>query len=138
MKNASINIPSALGGAALLGLVLLVTSSAQAVHHSSQVVRIKGPVQVIGMPAARDTVNIREGTPFTVPPGKILVITFWTRTEPTANAQVPGHLSLRINGAVLYGGPVGFRIVVPENSIVEVQDSAGAWVGVAGGYLEDA
>ena len=46
MKNASINIPSALGGAALLGLVLLVASAAQ---NSSQVVRIEGPVRIVSV-----------------------------------------------------------------------------------------
>lgn len=80
MKTSSIHPFSALAGAGLLVLVLTATGAMQV---PGSVRRIPpctpGPVRVVGIPDPRTMLIIREGTPFVVPPGKILVVTAWAR-----------------------------------------------------------
>ena len=75
------NFPSALVGAASLGVVLLTVSTFQAPTGSSPArqlfstlgITIDGPVQVEGIPAPNQIMRVVEGTPLTVPVGKIFV-----------------------------------------------------------------
>lgn len=103
-------------------------------------------------PDPRDYVQIREGTPFTVPPGKLFVLT----GLGSADALPPGtpQFRLRVNGQVevttstsnnesgvssAVGDarsvvPVAPGFTAPEGSVIDVQDGS-LGHGRAWGYL---
>src|SRR5437870_230155 len=60
-----IHVPSALAGVALASAILLSMSQSAPV----------GPPRIEYGPNPRDMVQIREGTPYTVPSGRLLVVT---------------------------------------------------------------
>ncbi len=96
MKNFSLHTPSALAGAVILGLVLLAMGIAQSSSFDARV-SMKGPVQVIGQPAARDIVTIVEGVPYTVPAGRMIVITAYgtsTGINEAFNVLVDGSQAM--------------------------------------------
>jgi len=74
---------SALVGAASLGVVLLTVSAFQAPSGKSPAqhlfstlgLTINGPVQIEGIPTPSQMVRVVEGMAFTVPHGKVLVVT---------------------------------------------------------------
>ena len=80
MKPLTIHPGSALAGAGVLALVLLGTGVAapQGVvqaHQITQRMFIENVQDMNSYPNPRDMVVIREGTPYVVPQGKILVVT---------------------------------------------------------------
>ena len=73
MKTITLHPGSALAGAALV--VLAGVLSAQQVVPRFFGVVVKGPVEAHVAPHPRDFVHVREGTPYTVPAGKLFVPT---------------------------------------------------------------
>jgi len=130
----------------VLGLVVLVSMGQTAVDRSP-IVRVQY------MPHPRDMVQIKQGTPYTVPAGRILVITgLGTGAHFTSGKD---EVTLKINGvseamtasevSCFNGDGVGSSMVtVPPGcsatagSTVEVVEGGGQTSGRAWGYLADA
>ena len=144
MKPVSIHPFSALAGAGPLGLVLMATGAVQTPVPIAKLTRpFPGSVQVIGIPDPREMLIIREGTPFLVPPGKILVLTALGgltnslvvdllidgQKEDEAVANMP-----TANSGTMDPLPVG--LTAHAGSTVEV--ASGSIFGRAWGYLVDA
>lgn len=93
-------------------------------------------------PHPRDMVQIAEGQPYTVPPGKILVVTAVGYIAPG-----PGTATLKVNGVTALtmhdGSNLGMRDVprclsVQWGNVVEVEDGVAPYVySRAWGYLAD-
>lgn len=142
MKSITIHPGSLVVGAGLLGLVLLLTSAAQRTSASLGHFLSPNPtVEVVGIPDPRDMVMIREGQPFTVPTGKILVVTALGATSNSfvVSLLVDGQNEMEAVANLPYGNsttvqqlPTGFT--VPSGSIVEVT-SGQAIFARAWGYL---
>ena len=137
MKPLQLHPLSALVGLAVATLALLAMSQATAGSN-----RINRELLVAYGPHARDMVVIREGTPYTVPHGKLLVMTaignsgFIQMASTFLVNGVP-------EGASALGGcwpsmPTIHRLppghAVPAGSVVEVVSDG--TVGRAWGYLE--
>ena len=71
-------------------------------------VRVAGTVGVHGIPKPQDIVNLSEGTPYTVPEGKILIITDWVTTDPEVSENNQDQIKFRprilVNGVEKWGG----------------------------------
>ena len=122
----------------VLGAIALLTMS-QSLAPSTATVRVQY------MPHPRDMVQIEEGTPFTVPSGRILVVTGLGSNDYT----LTGETRLSVNSAIeltqpTNGGsyetptvravPVGFS--AKPGDVVSVDSSSGS-AGRAWGYLAD-
>jgi hypothetical protein len=94
-------------------------------------------------PSPRDMVQIREGTPFTVPPGKLLVMTALGNSDAAGIGSI-----LRVNGTVeltntfVYAQnppsvcPIANGLALPAGSVVEAMNIGGGTAnGRAWGYL---
>lgn len=130
-----LHLPSVL---ASLGVVLLV------VLLSSQGTLVASGFRIEFMPHPRDMVQIREGTAFVVPAGKLFVLT-------GLGAIMPGPRALRVNGVqelsagwhepgpgiaeVVTVAPVPLGFTVAAGSTVEVGAGAPNGPGRAWGYL---
>ncbi len=137
---------SALTGAAGLALVLLATSASQT-HPGPQRVTIVGPVSISGEYDPRDAVVVREGAPFTVPTGKLFVLTGLGRVSGSGSSA-----ALKINGATelrTYNGsgndpteptvrPLPPGLTANAGDVVDVDNGASGSDGRAWGYLVDA
>jgi len=130
---------SALIGA---GVVLLAgVLSAQHVANRFVSVRVLETPTLEMAPHARDAVRIREGTPFTVPTGRTLVVTA-LGTEHIDDQQV----AMTINGGLALSGDaygvnggicrVPFGLAAVGGDVVDVSGSGKS--GVLLGYLVDA
>ena len=106
MKPIQIHPLSALAGAGILGLVLLATSASQA--HPTTFPANPFPVTVEGIPTPQQMMRVVEGQPFTVPAGKVFVLTGLGKAGSGGQLisfQVDGvtEVSIRLNRAT------GFR-----------------------------
>ena len=159
MKPLELHPLSALAGAAALGLTLVAAGAVQVrpdkrvqvgsvepLGNSTQSLRIVNPIEVVGIPDARDMLVIEEGMPYVVPGGKLFVLTGLGATVPGSPASVrmfvDGVQVLQTpaggnNNASVFPVPPG--LTVPAGStitlmhIVGTPDVARAW-----GYLVDA
>ncbi|MEM7310741.1 MAG: hypothetical protein AAF682_28970 [Planctomycetota bacterium] len=153
---------SSLLGAACLGAALFTMSALQAPAGSTPTtapwgwpaLTITGPVQIDGIPTAQQMTRIVEGTPFPVPPGKLLVCTGLGSNVPGTNDELrdlfvafdgEDVLSARTLQQSTYpsitgGGPsiasIPPGLVAPEGTVVEVSDNVGTAILL--GYLADA
>ena len=143
---------SALVGAASLGVALLTVSAFQvsvAKKPTQQLlaglgITIDGPVQIEGVPTPSQMMRIVEGSPFTVPPGKVFVV---TGTAFSSGAFGPSDVNVLFDGVSVLnvdgntGSPTGGASAIPpgvvasEGTVVSVS-SVGT--GVLLGYLADA
>ena len=148
MKPVPIHPLSALAGAGLLTLVLLAAGAVQAPIRVQAFPDCAGLVRVAGIPDPRDMVVIKEGTPFVVPPGKLLAISGLGGTHDLGANTL--EVTLRVDGRdefaasvrLPYGSgttmaepPPGFT--VHAGSTVEVVSANGSF-GCAWGYVVDA
>jgi hypothetical protein len=157
MKPITIHSGSALFGAAIVGGLGLLSSMRQTqvrpvggtIAPDVVNVRFQEPLDVHGILDPRAAVIVREGVPYTVPPGKLLVVTAIGPSEiPLAGAGTPVRIT--VNGAVeceltmqptysttVQPVPPGFTVAA--GSIVEIAPTIGnGLVGRAWGYLVDA
>lgn len=151
-----VHVPSALIGAASLGLVLLATG-AQHVLKDPSPKTLKLPVQaeqtlrVKGIPAPDQMTRVVEGAPFVVPQGKVFVA-----TGTAMNKEVqPGRAQVYFDGEPVYyrqwwnvvsgtgvlgteaGIPPG--LVAPADTVVSVEANLGGpFKASLLGYLADA
>jgi hypothetical protein len=101
------------------------------------------PVRIEYMPHPRDMIVIQQGVPFTVPPGKLLVMTALGNTNADGQGAV-----LMVNGAVELANafvyaqnppsvcPIPIGLALPAGSVVEPLTVAGSTGnGRAWGYL---
>ena len=145
MKQINITIHpfSALGGMALLGLVL-VTAGAMPLQGSSST-RDVSAISDINDPHPRDAVRFMNGSPYTVPSGKILLITCAMKPSSDSNHV----LRVSINGVGLFqhglhetgGGLITFPfgLTAAAGDIVEIENvTSNATGAVLLGYLADA
>jgi len=141
MKNLNLHPMSALVGA---GVVLLAgVLSAQHVANRFVAVRVLETPSLEVSPHARDAVRVSEGAPFTVPAGRILVVTA-LGTENYPNDDV----GFSINGATVMAGEansstggicrIPFGLTAVGGDAVDVWDTAGSPTGFLLGYLVDA
>lgn len=94
-------------------------------------------------PRASDVVELRQGTSFTVPQGKVLVVTSIGRTTfgggvigVTVDGVLEISADLSFGGYSASVGPVPQGFAVPAGSVVLVTNTQGI-NGVAWGYLAD-
>ena len=147
MKPISIHPLSAVLGAAVLGLVALATSAqrtSEFLGHGSH----PDEIRVLGIPDPRTAVLIREGTPYTVPSGKLLIVTAvgMTNAPSTENRsvlrldgkeEVTTFLTTAAGGSSLVEFPSpGIRAV--SGQVVEADTLSSGNDGRAWGYLIDA
>lgn len=149
MKPISIHPLSTLAGAGLLGLVLLASG---AVHQGVAVQQLpfgpSRPVRLAGIPDPTQMLLIREGTPFVVPQGKILVLTGLggsnhlgaNTLEVTLRVDGLDEVAASIRmpygqGTTIADAPPGFSL--RAGATVEVLSQTGT-IGCAWGYLADA
>lgn len=108
MPKLTLHPLSVLAGAAIVGLVFLT---------SSQALTPVGGYRIEYLPHPRDMVQIKEGVPYTVPAGKIFVLT-------ALGGSGYGPRVLRVDGIEeSLGGfynSATYSGVVPGNSVVEV------------------
>jgi hypothetical protein len=149
MKQINITIHpfSALIGAAIVCLTML-TVGAVTVQGSSST-RDVSAIEVVSDPHPRDFVRIVEGVPFTVPAGKILVVTGMGWHTPGYGTH---QLSVFVDGVSIYAEVVAWETAGTHNLGLEIPTpgiavAAGAVVttastyanyGLALGYLVDA
>ena len=99
---------SALAGAGVLALVLLGTGiaapqvSTQALH-TTQRMFIENVQDINSWPNPRDMVVIRQGTPYIVPPGRLLVVTALGANSPSLSGQT----ELQVDGVFEVTAPAG-------------------------------
>lgn len=134
------HVASAVLGALGLGIVLLAASAASPGLPPR-------PIEVAGIPVPKDMVQIKSGTPYVVPTGKVFVLTGLGGTtyasviiELTVNGQsevITNPSSSSLNGLPsVQSVPAGFT--APGGSTVEVGPSGGLGPpGRAWGYLAD-
>jgi hypothetical protein len=146
----TVHLPSVLGGALALVLVFLIVG---AVQSSSAGVKLDatvpgtqdGMVRIAGVPAWGQMVRIVEGTPYQVPPGKVLVMTGAVPTNPqvwelgTCNpsttpfnmGNVSATYKIFVNGVETLTGAFNvtntsavffWGYVVPTGCVVEIDD----------------
>jgi hypothetical protein len=150
MKNINITLHplSLLVGAALIMVIGLTVSAA--LPAGGPAGRDAQLVSVDGQPAARDMVIIREGTPYTVPSGKLVVVHSLGRTNDETSTC---HTTIYIDGAASGSRRTGHSnnsyaiewtslgelpggVPATENSIVTVTSNTGGY-GMAVGSLHD-
>ncbi|KAA3609413.1 MAG: hypothetical protein DWQ01_08760 [Planctomycetota bacterium] len=92
------------------------------------------------IPNPNDIVNLREGTPYTVPTGMILIITDWAVTQPdfpvppqNAEAEADVHARVLVDGQQVWGG--GFASSIAHKSNVHGLENALAMASSGGGHL---
>ena len=134
----------------LLALVLAFPLFAQGQSPMSVVrVSLVGSVplemRVPGQPRAKDIVRIQEGAPYTVPPGKILVMTGMGRNSGSASSWVirADGVSTWRDKLLTQSGASSYSLPIPSPGITATEGQAVAVVfdgqsGVLLGYLEDA
>lgn len=142
---------SALVGAALLGVVLLTASAVQS--PSPQRVAVVNPLSISGLPTPQEAVQIVEGSPLTVPPGKLFVLTALgtheTDSNPPAELYVdnvlevsavsvvnPGTVNNPEASTSIVATPPGFAVAAGR--VVDVRRGDSTPDGRAWGYLTDA
>jgi len=148
MRPLSVHWRSAFAGAGLLGAILLVAGAAQVPLPPREIPAGVGLTRVAGIPDPREMVVVREGTPYIVPPGRLLAITGLGGTNHLGpntlevTLRVDGidevEASVRLpygNGTTVADLPQGFS--VREGSSVEVLSTTGDY-GCAWGYLAEA
>jgi len=144
MKPVSIHPLSALAGAGLLGLILMASGAAQTPVPLQQIATGQtGLIRVAGIPDPRQMLVIREGTPFVVPAGKLLVITGLggTGSGVVAGLRVDGVNQFAASGNLESGNALSIRAVPPGFTVeagLTVEVSSGTPFGRAWGYLVDA
>lgn len=133
MKTFHFHPASLLTGLALGAGVLLLTSQVSTVTFPNARVEVG--------PHPRDMVQIHEGQPFTVPPGKLFVLT------ALGQYGAPATTVMRVNGALAFQNfsavtapmsaiPTGFTL--PPGSVIEVDDlNTPVQTGQAWGYLAE-
>ena len=118
-----IHIPSALIGAVIIALFgVLLGAQVMPLRADFDQFNPLGTlkVEVAGIPAPDSVVNLAEGTPYTVPAGKILIITDWVTTDvQTAENKSSEQWSLirpriRINGVDVWGGGFSSAVYWPS------------------------
>jgi len=75
MKTSTLIVPAALAAGVLIGGYFTAPAGAQAVGLASVPIVVRGPVQVEGVPTPQQMMRVKQGTPFTVPAGKLFVVT---------------------------------------------------------------
>jgi len=124
---ASLTLGLVLGGVALLSM--------------SQAIVATSPLRIEYSPHPRDMVQISQGTPYTVPQGRLLVVTALGNTDGSGN-----NAGLRVNGQIELSSvfvfaqnppslcplPTGFT--VPAGAVVDVFGGP-SLTGRAWGYL---
>lgn len=146
MKPVSIHPLSALAGVGLLGLVLLATGAVQTPGQFQKLGRwFPGPIQVEGIPTPQQMMRIVEGQPFTVPPGKLFVVTGLGLAQLTtgfgANLRIDGQaiLTYHWSSGVSPFGDVPPGLVASAGSVVSTDTTTPGGVhAVVLGYLADA
>ena len=134
---------SALAGAGALGLLMMVAGAMQVPRSlAADTVLGPGPIQVAGIPDPRQMLVIREGTPYVVPPGKVLAITALGAllNGIVVTLSVDGQQEITSVANMPTAGPGTINPVPPgltarAGSTVEVQ--TGGIYGRAWGYLVD-
>jgi hypothetical protein len=124
-----------LGSALAIGMVVLLSMN--------QVLPAGQHVIVSYGPSPRDMVQIKEGTPYTVPPGKLFVLTGVGSTVGcyTVTLKVNGQdeastvFSCPSTGCSIMSAPVGFTVA--SGSTLETSSNTGLQVARAWGYLAD-
>ena len=145
MKQLNITIHpfSALAGMALLGLVF-VTAGAMPLQGSSST-RDVSAIENVNDPHPRDSVRVMQGSPYTVPGGKILLVTcvmlpqgggtFEVRVSINGVSLFQNHVAADAGGLITF--PFGFT--AGAGDIVEVDNVSSIGSGsVLLGYLVDA
>jgi len=143
MKPVSIHPLSALAGAGLLGLILVASGAAQTRSLFHQIPTGSGTVRVAGIPDPRDMLVIREGTPFVVPQGKLLVVTALgaTANSVTVNLMIDGQREAQGVVNMPTFGPTTMAQLpmwLTIGSGATVEAVTGSIYGRAWGYLVDA
>ena len=146
MKTLTVHPGSALAGASVLGLLLLGTGVA-APQGGTQRMFIENVHDINSYPNPRNALRINEGTPYTVPAEKLLVLTGSAQTGGEGGVT---HL-IRFDGAEVAKTytlastgwmttfPDGF--VAPAGTVVSTEYFSGGLpttLGVLLGYLVDA
>jgi len=142
MKSVSIHPFSALAGAGLLGLALLASGAVQVPGSAQPIMFSNGLVRVAGIPDPRQMVVIKEGAPFIVPAGKILVVTALGAltngivvdllVDGQKEAEVVANMPTANPGTI---DPLPVGLTVHAGSTVE--PFCGSIFGRAWGYLVD-
>ena len=141
-----IELLSALGGAALFGVAFVTAGSAQnprRVSPNELTIGDQLTVRVVGIPEPRNMVVIAEGAPFTVPLGRLFVLTGLGKAGeggPLISFTVDGQeeLTVRMEST---SGRVSIRAVPPGLSMASGSVAAvtgGGGDARAWGYLIDA
>ena len=148
MKNINITLQplSLLVGAALIVVVGLTVS---AVLPGGPTGRDAQLITIDGQHAARDMVIIREGTPYTVPTGKILVVHSFGASFLGADTYALTHLFIddinsgsrtidTISEDFVSVGQFPGGLPAVSGSVVRVENTVNGGPGMAVGHLEDA
>jgi len=148
MKNINITLQplSLLVGAALIVVVGLTVS---AVLPGGPAGRDAQLVTIDGQPAARDMVIIRQGVPFTVPSGKVLLVHSFGCSYGSASTSLSAHLyvdDISSGSRVLDSSQEAFVSLgeIPgglpawSGSVVRVENPGNGGPAMAIGHLEDA
>ncbi len=146
MKPVSIHPFSALAGAALLGLVLLATGAVQTAVPIVKLTRpFPGTIQVEGIPTPQQMMRVAEGQPFTVPTGKLFVVTGLGMAQVVAgygaHLRFDGQpvVSFYWSGEVATFVPIPPGFVATAGTVVSADSASGSGTNaVATGYLVDA
>jgi len=144
MKPISIHLYSALAGAGLLGLVLLAVGAVQVPGSAQRIPISNGLVRVAGIPTPQQMMRVHEGLPFTVPAGKLFVVTGLGQAQ-----LITGYAAnLRFNGQIILTysfssglspfGDIPPGIVAPEGTEVSTDTPGGGTTAVVLGYLVEA
>ncbi len=141
MRTIQLHPTSLLVGAAVVGLAVLTMAQNPQPINPTWSPRNPQPVVLL-----RDYVQIRAGTPYTVPPNKILMITALGNENGqwTSTLSINGTLRLRMDYFGGNGTPLSLSVQeVPRGltaypgDLVECSSSYGS-IGTAWGFLADA
>ena len=93
---------------AILASLYLAYDAGSQQFASGRAAFFPGPLRIQYIPDPNDIVNLAEGTPYTVPEGKLLIITDWVTTDAEVVENSFERLLLqpriRINGLDAWGG----------------------------------
>jgi hypothetical protein len=144
MKSVSIHPFSALAGAGLLGLALIASGAVQVPGNVQPILLSNGMVRVAGIPTPQQMMRVHEGQPFTVPPGKLFVVTGLGQaqliTGYAANLRFNGQIILTYNfsSGLSPFGDIPPGLAAPAGTVVSTDTPGGGTTAVTLGYLVDA